>query len=339
MTDGACVANSSGAAPAAPAPSTGVGEANSYGIMGESQHVGAVNAQGTNIMTYIHSPTTFGATVSNHHNNVVQQHSIEIIALDLFHNIVTLEIQSEPQILVLSLDEMGQLDLDNDGVNDIKIKFEDVVKNRAELTITSVLNNLEEIEDKKEECIKEKKEDKICLYNFTRDLKKGMSGDDVKELQQYLNKEGYIVAETGYGSKDNETTYFGSLTTKALSRFQKTKKMLVTGILDISTREYLGCINSSEPVVKKVIEKKGDQLVYTFTRNLKLEHVGEDVRELQKYLNKNGFFVSPKGYAGSIGNETEMFGYATQNALIKFQESVGLPAYGFFGPMTRALIN
>ena len=290
-------------------------------------------------MTYINSPTNFGTIVSNHNNHIVQQHSVEIIALDLFHNIVTLEIRSEPQILVLSLDEIGQLDLDNDGVKDIKIKFEDVVSNRAELTITSVLNDLEEIEDNKKEVIKEKKEDKICPYNFTRDLNLGMAGDDVKFLQQYLNKEGYIVAETGFGSINNETIYFGSLTTKALSRFQKEKNIFAqVGIFDNSTREYLGCIEKTEPIVEEIIKKKTNQSVYNFTRDLKLEYEGEDVRELQKYLNSNGFIVSPKGYAGSVGNETTMFGYATHNALIKFQESVGLPAYGFFGPMTRALI-
>ena len=290
-------------------------------------------------MTYINSPTNFGTIVSNHNNHIVQQHSVEIIALDLFHNIVTLEIRSEPQILVLSLDEIGQLDLDNDGVKDIKIKFEDVVSNRAELTITSVLNDLEEIEDNKKEVIKEKKEDKICPYNFTRDLNLGMAGDDVKFLQQYLNKEGYIVAETGFGSINNETIYFGSLTTKALSRFQKEKNIFAqVGIFDNSTREYLGCIEKTEPIEEEIIKKKTNQSVYNFTRDLKLEYEGEDVRELQKYLNSNGFIVSPKGYAGSVGNETTMFGYATHNALIKFQESVGLPAYGFFGPMTRELI-
>src|SRR3989338_6061219 len=36
--------------------------------------------------------------------------------------------------------------------------------------------------------------------NFTRDLTVGSKGDEVKCLQQYLNKSGYPVASSGVGS-------------------------------------------------------------------------------------------------------------------------------------------
>jgi peptidoglycan hydrolase-like protein with peptidoglycan-binding domain len=65
---------------------------------------------------------------------------------------------------------------------------------------------------------------------------------------------------------------------------------------------------------------------------------GEDVRNLQKYLNANGFIIS-KTRVGSSGKESTLFGMMTYKALQKFQKSVGLPATGFFGPMTRAYIN
>lgn len=78
---------------------------------------------------------------------------------------------------------------------------------------------------------------------------------------------------------------------------------------------------------------------YQFTRNLDLGSTGEDVRELQKYLNRNGFTISAGG-AGSPGNETTYFGYATQTALIKFQKANNIsPAVGYFGPLTRAVVN
>ncbi len=78
---------------------------------------------------------------------------------------------------------------------------------------------------------------------------------------------------------------------------------------------------------------------YNFVRDLKVGSVGEDVRELQKYLNKNGFILASSG-AGSSGNETTRFGAVTQSALIKFQKAKNiLPASGYFGAITRSYIK
>jgi len=77
---------------------------------------------------------------------------------------------------------------------------------------------------------------------------------------------------------------------------------------------------------------------FVFERNLELGSSGEDVRQLQVYLNNNGFLVDITG-VGSPGQESTYFGNLTKQALIKYQLSVGLPAYGYFGPMTRGLIN
>lgn len=78
--------------------------------------------------------------------------------------------------------------------------------------------------------------------------------------------------------------------------------------------------------------------VFKFKKDLRLGNKNEDVRNLQKYLNNIGFTISKSG-PGSKGNETNLFGPATKSALIKFQKSKGLPATGFFGPMTRGVIK
>lgn len=86
---------------------------------------------------------------------------------------------------------------------------------------------------------------------------------------------------------------------------------------------------------------------FIFKRDMRLRTAHADVRELQKYLNAQGFLVAKTG-VGSPGKETTYFGTLTQVALAKFQEAhvteiltpVGLSkGTGYFGPSTRAFVN
>lgn len=78
---------------------------------------------------------------------------------------------------------------------------------------------------------------------------------------------------------------------------------------------------------------------FVFNKNLTLGNVNNDVKELQKYLNNNGFILASTG-AGSKGKETTYFGPVTKKALIKFQQANKIkPSVGYFGPLTRDFIN
>ena len=55
---------------------------------------------------------------------------------------------------------------------------------------------------------------------FSRDLKLGTTGEDVRALQIFLNTKGFIVASEGAGSPGLESTYFGTRTRAALIRYQ-----------------------------------------------------------------------------------------------------------------------
>jgi hypothetical protein len=86
---------------------------------------------------------------------------------------------------------------------------------------------------------------------------------------------------------------------------------------------------------------------YVFKSDIMYESTAKDVKKLQQLLNAQGFTVAKKG-AGSPGKETEYFGFATKQALIKFQEKykkeiltpTGLKkATGIFGSSTRAFVN
>lgn len=74
------------------------------------------------------------------------------------------------------------------------------------------------------------------LINITRTLKLNMIGDDVKELQVYLNTHEYPVALNGLGSKGFETNKFGPLTKKAVIKFQLAHKLTPDGVVGPKTR-------------------------------------------------------------------------------------------------------
>lgn len=72
-----------------------------------------------------------------------------------------------------------------------------------------------------ESVVAEEVSPEIPFVPFTRNLKKGDRGEDVKRLQIYLNTHGFIIAETGVGSPGHETELFGVNTEIALKKFQE----------------------------------------------------------------------------------------------------------------------
>ena len=85
--------------------------------------------------------------------------------------------------------------------------------------------------------------------SFTRNLKEGDSGEDVYNLQVFLNKNiATKVASSGPGSSGNETTYYGVLTADAVRRYQElyAQEILTplglfagTGFFGQKTREHV----------------------------------------------------------------------------------------------------
>ena len=75
---------------------------------------------------------------------------------------------------------------------------------------------------------------------------------------------------------------------------------------------------------------------YTFNNDLTLGSSGSDVEQLQTWLINNGYSI-PSVSSGFVAKG--YFGSQTQSALMAYQRSIGLPAYGYFGPMTRVYLN
>lgn len=80
---------------------------------------------------------------------------------------------------------------------------------------------------------------------------------------------------------------------------------------------------------------------FMFVTDLKFGTVSTDVQKLQQFLNENGYIVNSEvDGAGHPGNETEYFGDLTRESLAQFQYRNNIePAVGFFGPITRELVN
>ncbi len=86
---------------------------------------------------------------------------------------------------------------------------------------------------------------------YTRNLRQGSTGDDVKALQQFLNKNGFVIASSGDGSPGNETTFYGKATARALAKFQEAHADILltpqgltkgTGIFGPVTRKFIGSL-------------------------------------------------------------------------------------------------
>ncbi len=75
------------------------------------------------------------------------------------------------------------------------------------------------------------------------------------------------------------------------------------------------------------------QTPFSFTRNLSLWDQGSDVEALQQFLVTQN--TGPHAQKLKSHGTTQFFGFLTHNALKEYQASVGLPATGYFGEMTR----
>jgi hypothetical protein len=93
------------------------------------------------------------------------------------------------------------------------------------------------------------------VYQFARNLTRGMQGEDVLKLQEFLNKNGAKLAENGPGAPGRETTRFSSRTFNALIRYQEAhaKEILGpeklkkgTGYFGPNTRAFINAILRGE---------------------------------------------------------------------------------------------
>jgi peptidoglycan hydrolase-like protein with peptidoglycan-binding domain len=134
-------------------------------------------------------------------------------------------------------------------------------------------------------------------------LKKGSTGQAVRELQLALNALGYNT-----GAVDGQ---FGAQTESAVKDFQQDRDIPADGIVGPITWLNIDEADQSEPILKK-----GSK--------------GNPVRRAQKRLTLGGW---------DTGGVDGVFGTNTEAAVKKFQGDRGLAVDGIVGPQTWAEID
>lgn len=138
-------------------------------------------------------------------------------------------------------------------------------------------------------------------------LKLNSKGSEVKELQSNLILLGYSVGV--YGADG----IFGNDTDRAVRQLQKDNKIGIDGIVGSQTYAVIGnLLNEKPPVVKPIKDV------------LKLNSVGESVKELQTKLNEIGYKLDVDG----------VFGGLTLDAVTSYQKANGLVTDGIVGEKT-----
>jgi len=182
--------------------------------------------------------------------------------------------------------------------------------------------------------------------SFVRNLTLGMTGEDVRSLQQFLNTHGFTVSSTGAGSPGQETAYFGPATQRALIRYQVAHTITpALGYFGPLTRTSLSGANATNTESTTSTSTNVHlPLSLTFTTGLQLGLTSPDILQLQQLLNTDPDTQVAQSGVGSPGKETAYFGILTLEAVKRFHikydiAQKGDPGFGYVGPQTREKLN
>jgi len=149
-------------------------------------------------------------------------------------------------------------------------------------------------------------------------LRRGDSGAEVVNLQNQLKSLGYFQGKS--------TGFFASMTIEAVNRFQADQGLPQDGIVGEKTQAAidarLGAVSAANPAITSTTTP-------VYSGNLYQGATGTAVSKLQDDLRVTGCYTAAT---------TGIFDQATEDSVIKFQQSQGLQADGIAGAKTLAAL-
>jgi len=180
-----------------------------------------------------------------------------------------------------------------------------------------------EIENKKNTTKKDSQKNKKSAQNpleklpsifISKKLDLNFRGKQVVKLQNHLKELGFLP------EKITSSGYFGTATNQAVKNYQKFVDIYPCGIVGPRTRKSLRG--------KEFITNKD----YRFTKTLKYNDTGKEVKQLQTRLRNQSFFpywIKSTGWYGPI----------TEKSLKIFQKVYNLTPTGIVNKLTREILN
>lgn len=153
-----------------------------------------------------------------------------------------------------------------------------------------------------------------------RTLTQGMSGQDVRVLQDFLTRAGFATPVGGD---------FGPITLRNVKAFEKRYKLAVDGVVDSAFVTKIRSIADSSATKSKKTRVAAGAGRHLGDRILKSGMKGQDVRVLQDYLTRAGFTTPIDG----------QFGPTTLKTVKRFQTAQELPSTGVVDAKTVSTLR
>lgn len=143
------------------------------------------------------------------------------------------------------------------------------------------------------------------FHTFSKDLKPGDHGREVRDLQKFLNQQGFFIAKQGSGSLGHEGSYYGTSTAMAVRNLQEALHLPVTGVLDSTLRHAI----NTQFVVGTIIASSSNR-VFSFPHGITMANGAMIIGTVHRYRDVTGEIVEfpdPANLRRSIATTTPGF--------------------------------